>query len=83
MVEKIKFSERGSLAENVRTSSHIVLVTSRGLQLPYRKQIKKSTFFNRNFRNPIFYRIFSIVELSDAGQWYLRGKLHNSSLPWN
>ena len=33
---------KSPIVENVRTPSDIVLVTSRGLQLPYRKKTKKT-----------------------------------------
>ena len=41
-----------SIVENVRTSSDIVLVTSRGLQLPYRK--KKTIFLLDMSKSGIF-----------------------------
>ena len=42
------------MMENVCTSSDIVLVTSRGLQPPYRRKIKKSTFHTENQDFPYF-----------------------------
>ena len=39
---------RSPIVENVRTSSDIVLVTSRGLQLPYRKKTKMICCFAEN-----------------------------------
>ena len=45
---------RYPIVENVRTPSDTVLVTSRGLQLPYRKRTKKSSIFIRNSRIPYF-----------------------------
>ena len=63
---------KSPIVENVRTSSDILLHTSRGLQLPYREKSKKSSFFTRKFQIPVFFRIFSIVELSEWSPWYTR-----------
>ena len=41
-----------SIVENVRTSSGIVLVISRGLQLPYRKTCKKTLLLTDVFKIP-------------------------------
>ena len=47
-VQKLSKSEvlrmKSPIVENVRTSSDILLHTSRGLQLPYREKSKKSSF---------------------------------------
>ena len=40
------------IVENVRTSSDILLDTSRGLQLPYRKKSKNQSFFTENLKIP-------------------------------
>ena len=47
---------RFSIAEHVRTSCDIVLVTSRGLQLPYREKSKKEKrrFLSENSKIPCF-----------------------------
>ena len=45
---------KSPIVESVRTSSDILLHTSRGLQLPYREKSKKSYFFTRKSQIPYF-----------------------------
>ena len=52
------------IVENVRTSSDIVLDTSRGLQLPYRKKSKNPSFFTENPKIPYFPAIFCLGSLA-------------------
>ena len=54
------------IVENARTSSDIVLVISRGLQLPYRNKFNKSSFCERFFELPYFFRIFFVSTLVDG-----------------
>ena len=55
---------RFPIVENVRTSSDILLDTSRGLQLPYRKKSKKSSFFDRFFKFSYFSVFFCLGSLA-------------------
>ena len=73
------------IVENVRTSSDILLDTSRGLQLPYRKKSKKSSFFDRFFKLSYFSVFFCLGSLAaviyrslfGAG-WHLKGPIYYS-----
>ena len=47
------------IVENVRTSSDMVLVISRGFQLPYRKKSKKSVVLIKRSIFSVFFRIFT------------------------
>ena len=53
---------RFPIVENVRTSSDILLHTSRGLQLPYREKSKKSSFFTRKSKIPYFSVFSTLVD---------------------
>ena len=57
---------RFPIVENVCTSSGIVLVTSRGLQLPYRKKSKKIVAFLIDFSNYRIFPYFSVSTLVDG-----------------
>ena len=63
---------RFSIVENVRTPSDIVLVTSRGLQLPYRKKYKKTVCFYPDIE---ISRIFPYIY---GGMPDLNGHCHTS-----
>ena len=62
---------RFSIVENVRISSDVVLVTSRGTQLPYRRESKQHCSFLPKTQNPVFPVFSSIVELSDRSPWWV------------
>ena len=69
-----------SIVENVRTSSDILLDTSRGLQLPYRKKSKNPSIFTENPKIPYFPAIFCLgslaaVILSSIGDLLYHGLL--------